>query len=239
MSLAPNPVASIARGDTLTDQAEAALRHALMSGGFAPGQSITIRALSAMLGVSVTPAKDAMTRLIAERVIEWGPRRTAHVPALTVESIHEIWTIRMALECSAAIAAQPAFDEKAITELEAINDKLARALAKADYRNVLIHNRDFHFAIYSRAKLPILLGMIEGLWLRMGPSLNLLYQNLTKREWTRVGTGFHPEIIAALRGRDKKRVREAILADLTHGRERLESAVTAVAENNKSARLTA
>ena len=50
----------ISRGDTLTDQAEAVLRDSLMSGVFKPGQAITIRALSALLGISVTPAKDAV-----------------------------------------------------------------------------------------------------------------------------------------------------------------------------------
>ena len=54
-----NLAAGITRGETLTDQAELVLRDALMSGGFRPGETITIRALSGRLGVSVTPAKDA------------------------------------------------------------------------------------------------------------------------------------------------------------------------------------
>ena len=49
-------IGSISRGETLTDQAESVLRQALMSGLFLPGKTITIRALSAMLNVSVTPA---------------------------------------------------------------------------------------------------------------------------------------------------------------------------------------
>ena len=219
----PSPLLSIARGDTLTDQAEAALRHALLTGGFAPGQSITIRALSAMLGISVTPAKDALIRLITDRVMEWGPRRTALVPELTLTSIHEIYTIRLALESTAAVCAIPFFDENAIAELNAISERLEKAHVRGDYKNVLKNNYDFHFVIYRRANLPILLSMIEGLWLRMGPSLNLLYQTFRKKDWARSGTGFHQEIIAAIRSGDEGGVREHIVADLTNGRDRLEA----------------
>jgi len=225
MTDAPYTISSIARGDTLTDQAEASLRQALISGGFAPGESLTIRALATMLNISVTPAKDAIIRLIAERVMEWGPRRTALVPELTLESIHEIYTIRLALESTAAVCAMPFFDEEALAELQEISDELEKMLSRGDYKNVLKNNHDFHFAIYRRANLPILLGIIEGMWLRMGPSLNLLYQNSPTKEWARAGIGFHQEIIDAIRSGDEASIRAHVLADLTNGRDRLEAAV--------------
>lgn len=226
MNEALTKVPQLERADTLTDQAESVLRQALMSGGFRPGQTITIRALSAMLGVSVTPAKDAMARLIAERVLEWGRRRSALVPELTLKSVDEIYTIRFALETTAATAAVPNFDEKAIIALEKTHERLSKAFAKQDYPNVLVNNRDFHFGIYERANLPILLGMIEGLWLRLGPSLNLLYSSFSKADWAhREGTGYHEEIVAALRAKDAEAVRAQIIADLTTGRDRLEATI--------------
>ncbi len=228
MTQPPTIVPTIARGDSLTDQAEAVLRQALMSGGFVPGQTLTIRALSAMLGVSVTPAKDAMTRLIAERVMEWGERRTARVPILTSQSIDEIYhhphgARRHRGGCGRAEHGRPR--HRRIAEDPG---QLVRAFAKHDYRNVLLSNWDFHFAIYRRGDLPILLSMIEGLWLRMGPSLNLLYSNFSKGDWAeRAGVGFHDEIIAALRKRDPEAVRRQIVADLATGRDRLHAAVLA------------
>ena len=215
----------IARGDTLTDQAEAVLRESLMSGNFRPGQTITIRALSGLLGVSVTPAKDAMTRLIGERILEWGPRRSALVPALTLKSIDEIYTIRLALESTAAAAAAPHFDERSVAELRKTHDKLRTAFERKHYKNVLVNNREFHFSIYRRADLPMMMSMIEGLWLRLGPSLNLLYSNYAKQQWEREGTGFHSEIIDAVAAGDLEAVRRNICADLVTGRDRLEAIV--------------
>ena len=219
-------IGSISRGETLTDQAESVLRQALMSGLFLPGKTITIRALSAMLNVSVTPAKEAMARLIAERVLEWGPRRSALVPVLTLDSVDEIYTIRIALEAAAAGAALSHLGRAEVATLGEIQDKLAKAFERHDYKNVLIYNREFHFTIYRKSGLPMLLGMIEGLWLRLGPSLNLLYSAFSKKDWAhREGTGYHPEIIAAIRSQDVEAMQTQIIADLTTGRERLEHAL--------------
>src|SRR5580693_9413963 len=135
-------IGAIARGETLTDQAEAVLRSALMSGVFVPGRIITIRALSAMLNVSVTPAKEAMVRLIADRVLEWGPRRSALVPLLTLKSVNEIYTIRLALEATAACSALDKFDKAEISELRNIQDELSKAFDQHDYKDVLARNRD-------------------------------------------------------------------------------------------------
>jgi DNA-binding GntR family transcriptional regulator len=232
MSKIANLALGISRGDTLTDQAEAVLRESLMSGVFKPGQAITIRALSALLGISVTPAKDAMTRLIGERVLEWGPRRSALVPALTRASVDEIYTIRLALEATAAAAATGNIDAKGVAELRKIHDKVAAAFERKNFKNVLINNRDFHFAIYKRSELPMLLSMIEGLWLRLGPTLNLLYTTNPKQQWDqREGTGFHEEIIGAIESRDADAVRQHIIADLVTGRDRLEAIISMGPEN--------
>lgn len=221
-----NLAAGITRGDTLTDQAESVLRDALMSGGFRPGETITIRALSGRLGVSVTPAKDAMARLIGERILEWGPRRSALVPALTPQSIDEIYDIRLALEPIAAVAAMRNLPGKSIAELKKINARLATAMEKKNFKSVLVSNRDFHFAIYGRSGLPMLIKMIEGMWLRLGPSLNLLYTGQPKPPASkRGGTGFHAEIIAAIEEQDEAALRQHIAADLATGHERLKSIV--------------
>jgi len=215
--------AGITRGDTLTDQAESVLRDALMSGGFRPGETITIRSLSGRLGVSVTPAKDAMARLIGERILEWGPRRSALVPALTLQSIEEIYAIRLALEPIAAAAAMRNIPGKSIAELK----RLATAMERKNYKSVLVSNRDFHFAIYGRAGLPMLLKMIEGMWLRLGPSLNLLYTGHPKLPSSkRGGTGFHTEIVTAIEKRDEAALRQHIADDLATGRDRLKAIFT-------------
>lgn len=221
------PSLSLARSETLTDLAEAALRQALMSGVFLPGQVITMRALASSLGVSVTPAKDAMSRLVAERVLQTGPRRSAVVPRLSTESIQEIYVIRLSLESTAAERGSMNVGLKQIRAMSDLAKKVEEAMVQGDYKAVLRANRDFHFYLYERSEMPILVGMIEGLWLRLGPSMNLLYSKVKPKTLAeRAGTGYHEELLEALRKADVAGVVRAIQLDLSAGRDRLEEAAS-------------
>jgi len=57
----------------LSDMAYAALKQALLSGKFAPGERIVLRELAAGIGISLTPVRHAVHHWIAERVQERGP----------------------------------------------------------------------------------------------------------------------------------------------------------------------
>ena len=220
------PSLSLSRSETLTEMAEAAIRQALMSGVFLPGQTITMRALATSLGVSVTPAKDAMSRLVAERILQTGPRRSAVVPLLSKESIREIYVIRLSLETTAAERGAMNSGIKDVKSLSDIAKRLADAMKEGDYKAVLRYNKDFHFFLYEKSEMPILVGMIEGLWLRLGPSMNLLYSQQPKTLQERAGVGYHDELIEAFRKGDTEGVKRAIDLDLSAGRDRLEEATS-------------
>ena len=58
--------------------------------------------LAAELGVSLTPVKDALTRLEAEALIQIRPRSGTFVSAVSPDDVAEAFDIRCALECLAA-----------------------------------------------------------------------------------------------------------------------------------------
>src|SRR5260370_40130068 len=72
-----SPVHKLSTGPSLADQAYAALREGITSGRFAPGQTLTERALAGGLGVSPTPGWEATSRL------GHGRRRKRDARALT------------------------------------------------------------------------------------------------------------------------------------------------------------
>ena len=215
---------AVDRGDTLTDRSYSQLRRALMAGAFSPGQKITIRGISAALGVSPTPARDALGRLVAERALEFGPNRTAFVPRLTKERIAEIYRIRLALELMAAEAAVPSFTSAMVSELEEIQLNIVAAMDRKDYKTVLHENERFHFTLYQASNMVIVCNIIEGLWLQIGPSFNFLYPEF---EQTRKGINAHRALLAGLRRHDVAAVRAALEQDLRGGEERLIRVVTA------------
>lgn len=221
MSLAE--VIAIDRGETLTDRAYAQLRTSLMGGAFLPGQKITIRTIAAALGVSPTPARDALGRLVAERALESGSNRTVLVPKLTRPKLREIYRLRFMLEVMAAEEAVPSITAQQYSELERLQINIAGAMDRQDYKTVLGENEKFHFLIYRTANLPIVCNMIEGLWMQIGPSLNLLYPEFYH---TRQGIDAHNVLMRALKKRDSAAVGAAVTQDLKGGEQRLLRMIT-------------
>jgi DNA-binding GntR family transcriptional regulator len=217
----PDLTLIIQRGETLAEQAYARLRGALASGVFKPGESLSIRGLARLLGVSATPARDAIARALWDRSLEGGPNRTVVVPELTLASVHDIYSIRMSLEGLATQLAAPNFDAPALIELKAVLDAYCAAIDAQDRNGMLETNERFHFLIYRQSGNELLVEMISSLWLKMGPSLNFLFPAyLDKR-----GIKHKVSILEALRSRQGAKARAALEADLTDGRQQIEQAL--------------
>lgn len=203
---------------TLTERVYRQLKRALKSGSFEPGQRITNRAVAGALDVSMTPAREALWRLVAEGALDVVGPKTIIVPVLSPKRYDEIIGIRLALEGMAAEAAAGNADIAFIEELEAIQVAFASLRTKRDYRAALEMNERFHFTLYERADQPRLLAMIESLWVSFGPSLRLLYPRFERRE---DGVRPHQDVIRGLRAGDAQRVRAAIEEDLRVGRDKI------------------
>lgn len=204
----------VERYDTLADRAYGQLREALITGSFHPGQKLTIRKIAAILGVSATPARDAISRLLSERVLECDAKRNVFAPRLDAEKLSHIYALRIALEGLAAELAAPHIDESKIRQLEQIQIALIAAMDREDYKRVLVENERFHFGIYSESGNPMLLEVIEQLWVKLGPTMNFLYPSY---HHSRTGVAHHLAVIEALRNRRPDDVRRAIEADLRDG----------------------
>ena len=81
----------------------------------------------------------------------------------------------------------------------------------------LQRNQEFHFAVYRMAKSPILVELIEILWLRLGPYMRVLSQHLAPLVGTgnfRNGAQYHQDLINCLSERDGSGARFAIESDI-------------------------
>ena len=218
----PAELEPIGRNDTLADIAYGRLRSALISGSFRPGDPLSIRQLAGMLGISATPARDAISRVLWEHGLENGPHRTIVVPVLTRDELRKIYDLREALEGLATALAAARFTPQDLAQLEAAQASHLASVEAHDYRAALAANEAFHFAIYSASDNAMLIEMIRGLWLKLGPSLNLLYPTYDR---SRLGVSHHQEIVDAMRGGDPGAARAAIIADLNDGWRELSGAL--------------
>lgn len=199
---------------TLWDQAYAALRQALLEGRFAPGDRLLLRDIAMELGVSLTPVRDAVNRLVAEHVLERGSSGQgggAVVPKIGVRHFNELLAIRSDLEGRAAALAAEAATQAQIEALAALLDQMRGLIAARRLDRYLAIHRRFHFELYAIAGQAVLMQFIENLWLRCGPVLTYVvpaYVPLLK------GTDFHTRALEALKARDPDMAAQAIRQDI-------------------------
>lgn len=213
-----NELESLDRADTLTDRTYWQIRRAMMTGSLYPGEKITVRGIAGALGVSLTPAREAIGRLAAERALELGPSRTVTVPKLTKERYQEIYRIRFLLEGFAAETALEKLKPADLKRLQEIHRAHLHAIERGDVKETLARNEDFHFQIYRASGMTTLVSIIESLWLQIGPTLNLLYPAYRKDQ---KGNRNHKRAIEAIVAHDAKALRAAIEQDLSDGAEQI------------------
>jgi DNA-binding GntR family transcriptional regulator len=156
---------------TLNDRAYAAIKKGLMSGQFKPGEVLTIRQLAHDYGISATPVREALQRLVAEHALELLRNRSIAVPVLTLDKFIELRRIRCLLEGLAAELATPHFRDSDIARLESTIIEIDRDIEENNAPGYLKRNEKFHFVIYERAQSPHTLQIIQDLWTQVGPFL--------------------------------------------------------------------
>ena len=189
------------------------LRQQVMHGELAPGLAITLRGLAAQFGVSMTPAREAVRRLAAEGALTVSASGRISIPELSAERIEELAAIRALLEPEMASRALPRVHLVLIDRLAAINALNQEAVLNHDAVAYVRTNLEFHRTLYLRAQTPAMLGLIETIWLQLGPTMRALYQKMRRRDMPQ----HHRMILAALRAGDEPGLRLAVRTDVTQG----------------------
>ncbi len=192
------------------------LSSALMQGEFHPGQKLTLRALADELGTSISPIREAISRLAALKAVQVFPKRYILVTPLSAELYMEIVEIRKLLEGHAAARACVRMSDEDIDKLALINKRLLQYAQEGQTTHAMKDNHRFHFAVYRSAGSSVLLENIEQIWLRVGPSVNQLLAEEFARDKTSLmkGFGFHQKLIQALHARDAAGALGAITGDI-------------------------
>jgi DNA-binding GntR family transcriptional regulator len=190
-----------------------ALRIQVMHGELAPGAGFTLRGLGRTFGTSMTPAREAVRRLVAEGALTLSSSGRITTPELGNERIEELAAIRALLEPELASRALPRAHIALIERLQIINAANADAVARQDAVAYIRTNLEFHRTLYLRAQAPAMLAMVETVWLQLGPTMRALYGRMQRTEPPRN----HRIILAALRAGDEPGLRLAVRMDVTGG----------------------
>ncbi len=196
---------------TLADKAYEEIRSRLISARFRPGEFLTIRNLATEFGISATPVREALQRLVAENALEMQPNKSFKVPILELERFEEIRRIRCALEAMAAELAYPNISMQDLKTLELLVIKMDRAIESKNIESYTRFNEEFHFLIYENSEAPLLLNMIRDLWIQVAPYFTNLFE---ESDYLSKGNHWHKIILKALKDKDADGVKSSITGDI-------------------------
>lgn len=188
------------------------IAEALTKGALKPGDRLKIRDLAQQMGTSVTPVRDAVLRLVHEGALALKSPRDIRVPSLHQERYLEIRAIRLKLEGLAAECAAMNATPADIARLERLTDDNEQALARSEFTRATAINQVFHFELAEIAAMPILRGILQNLWLQMGPVIAAAYA-----DGGRTMIEHHYDVIEAIRRHEPQAAKRAIREDILAG----------------------
>ncbi|MEJ1159169.1 GntR family transcriptional regulator [Prosthecomicrobium sp. N25] len=194
------------------------LREQIVNGTYAPGRRITLAELSAEIGLSNMPIREAMLRLEREGLLVSEPHKGMRVVPLSLRDAREIFEIRCELEGLAAWRACRAGDAGLADDLEALNARFAAAHAAADFTGLGAANWAFHRRILQAAASAQLARALEDVWTG-SQRYRLGYQLIPGRAAHTIAE--HAAIIAAIRAGDPEAARAAARAHIQRAGEEL------------------
>ncbi len=140
------------------------IRDAIIKEKYKPGDRILENRLAQEIGVSRTPVREAIHKLILEGYATVTPRRGIQIARISLDEIDEVYEIRAALEALAAgLAAEKATRE----QIEAMKDYLCRenpAGGSEDAVFTLRGDLEIHDLIYRSTGNQRLRSMLLNLW---------------------------------------------------------------------------
>jgi DNA-binding GntR family transcriptional regulator len=138
------------------------LRDRILAGDLPHGARLHQEALSAELGVSRTPLREAIGRLAADGLVELLPNRGARVADVRPEDMLCAYEARLVIEPASAGMAAARADADALARMR---DAIASHRASVDEPHEAFRaNRELHVAVVAAAGNPYLLRFAETLW---------------------------------------------------------------------------
>ncbi|WP_407493774.1 GntR family transcriptional regulator [Pseudooceanicola sp. MF1-13] len=189
------------------------LRTRIMHGEIPPGEALTLRGIGKEYGVSMTPARETVRRLVAEGALTLSASGRVSTPEITNDRIEELAALRALLEVELASRALPRAHIALIDRLQTINGTISEMVERHDAVGYIRTNLEFHRTLYLRAQAPAMLAMAETVWLQLGPTMRKLYGRLQRKE----SPQYHRLMIAALKAGDEPGLRLAVRSDVTQG----------------------
>jgi len=212
----PPPTESVT---TYQQQAYDLVKARIMNLGLKPGQYLTDRQIADELNISRTPVRGALRLLEHEGFLIGEPRRGWKVYSLSLEDIHEIFDIKVALEGMITRQAAECDDEEKRAALTDVMERMKQAGAVNDdeaWRQADIELHDTMFSMCSNERAAQIIRNLNEQWWRVRIGF-LAMQGRIERS-----NPEHEAIVESVLAGDGERAERLMCVHLNNVREELE-----------------
>lgn len=190
------------------DRIYQALRKEILTLALTPRELLVESSLARRFGVSKTPIREALAVLQRDGLVEALPRKGYLVTPITVNDVHELFELRVALEGAAAELAATRMTPDELDALEALRAP-ASVTRPVDMQQFLDYNRGFHRAVARASRNSRLVKLIEQINEEMSRMIAASYE-----------IGEHGLVTEALRSGDPARARAAMVEHIVSSQTR-------------------
>jgi DNA-binding GntR family transcriptional regulator len=206
----------------LGDVAAAKLRDQITSGTLPAGAPVRTETVADELGISTTPAREALQALRAEGFLDLAPRRGFTVAKLDGDDIRDMFLVQAMVAGELAARAATNVTPENVAALDAIHKDLVAAAERGDLTSLEELNHQFHRDINLAANSPRLANVIR-LVSRYAP--RRFYATIAG--WPETTVHDHTLVLDAIRRGDADTARREMSAHVHHAAEQLASHIDA------------
>lgn len=128
------------------------------------GTRLRVRQVAEMVGTSVQPVRDAISRLEDAGLASRSPHKGAVVKQFSIPELIEIYSVRKLLEESAAFDGASRVTAEDLAVMERAVQDMERALREGRVHDVMSHDDVMLRTLYRASGNATLLNLIDALW---------------------------------------------------------------------------
>jgi DNA-binding GntR family transcriptional regulator len=203
----------VQRGMALSSQVHAALAERIATGRIAPRERLVLDRIAEQLGVSPTPVREAINRLIQDGLIEDAGNGRFHVVGLTPDYVINTFGVRGVLEGLAAELAAPRISAEHLAALGQALTDIDETVDRGEYEVFASLDNALHQIIRDAAGNPVLSRELRPLQIHIGliyAYVNETYSREQLAEYVQRSHAEHKQIVAMLAEREPGAAREAV-----------------------------
>lgn len=209
------------RDGSLVDEVYTSVKQSILTGKLKPNTKLVVRSLCEQFGISDTPLKQALNRLVADGLVQPQPRRGMRVKQLTPKDIHESIEARLMIEL---FAVRPAIESvrrgsdllKRLEKSIEVDELLFTQMNVSGVYNEIAQTEEdeshnFHLILVENIGNDLIKQTYDNI---VRHTYTYYQSGLNKKEQVLASINEHKHILECLYSQDEKSMRKAIRSHL-------------------------